>query len=605
MRSVLTAFCLLCLLAATALAAEVQVQVDRRQLALGETLRLVVSIPGGDVELPEMPDFDVLGRSSSTNIQMGSGGFSKTTTYLYQLRPKRVGDLTIPAIEVRDGDEISRGEPIPIRVTQAPTVEEGGGDFFITAELAEPEPYVGEPTALTIRVFLGDRLYNAEFSDPEISGFNVEKLDQADPVQTTVKGRRYQVHTINFLLTPLTAGERSIGPATLRGDRPAPGSRRGSSPFDRFFNDPFFSGGNMRPVTVSSEPLTVRVKALPPYAGPGAFTGLVGKFSLSAEPARLAVKAAESATLTVTLEGRGNLADASRPELTAPEGVKVYSDQAEEGLRPTPLGHLGRKIWRYALVPLAGGRYEFGPLSMVTFDPEAGTYKELKTDPIVLEAEGAPASQTAGQPVGLASQSGQTLQPGPTGQPGQAMQASPSAAPGATAPLSAQSTQPIKLEGRDVLPLKEGAEALRDRSPLPWGWFWALAALPFLVFAASWLLASRAGREIDPGRRMSSRCKEALAEASRADEPLEALAALRRALVAAIQAKRGVAGQSLTLAEAREGLAAAGVTEEKAHRAATLLERLDALRYSGAEPGAATLAGLLDEVRSVARSLGA
>ena len=71
------------------------------------------------------------------------------------------------------------------------------------------------------------------------------------------------------------------------------------------------------------------------------------------ENTRLAV--GDSTTLTVTVQGRGNIMDAQAPQPALPEGLKTYADTPEEQIRLGADGYEGKKVFRTALVPVQAG----------------------------------------------------------------------------------------------------------------------------------------------------------------------------------------------------------------------------------------------------------
>jgi len=359
----LLALCFILLLPAKAWGLDISVETDRTSLSLAETLRLSVSVSAGDFELPPLEDFDVLGRSSSTNISIVNGAFSKTFVQEYQLQPRRIGELTIPAFTVEDGKDKATSQPITIRVTEAAEPDPARDDYFIITSLSNPEPFVGQQFSLTYNIHLGGQLNDPRLVEPEFEGFTYTKLDPREG-RTVVNGRSLTLVSITYVLTPLSPGDKRPGPLVLKGLALRPGSGF-SSPFDRFFANPFGSAGDYNQVSAASEQPVIHVRPLPEYQGSPPFSGLVRQCDLAAEPRNFNVKTSDSATLTVTLRGKGNLPDAARPELQLPEGVKAYPDQDEDRFELTPEGHQGAKTFRWALVPTRPGQYTLPGLSLV------------------------------------------------------------------------------------------------------------------------------------------------------------------------------------------------------------------------------------------------
>ncbi|SVB91792.1 uncharacterized protein METZ01_LOCUS244646, partial [marine metagenome] len=81
--------------------------VDETQIGLNQDLTLQLTVSGNDIDnvpepnLPELPDFLIMGRTSSTssNISIINGKItsSRTIQYIHRLRPRNTGQLTIGA----------------------------------------------------------------------------------------------------------------------------------------------------------------------------------------------------------------------------------------------------------------------------------------------------------------------------------------------------------------------------------------------------------------------------------------------------------------------------------------------------------------------------
>jgi len=74
--------------------------VDNPQVAPGETVRLTLAHDGQTNSRPDLgplkQDFDVVGSSTSSQVQIVNGKVSSTTQLELSLSPKHGGPLTIP-----------------------------------------------------------------------------------------------------------------------------------------------------------------------------------------------------------------------------------------------------------------------------------------------------------------------------------------------------------------------------------------------------------------------------------------------------------------------------------------------------------------------------
>ena len=98
----LSLWIVLLLLLSMPVAARITAEVDRTDIAMGETLRLTLTADAGErpdqISLDPLEiDFEILQRSSSTSARLIGGEQSITRTLEIELSPLREGILTIPA----------------------------------------------------------------------------------------------------------------------------------------------------------------------------------------------------------------------------------------------------------------------------------------------------------------------------------------------------------------------------------------------------------------------------------------------------------------------------------------------------------------------------
>src|SRR5579859_1011021 len=107
---------LLLLMAASVAHAALRATVDNPQVAPGDTVQLTLTHDGQSHTEPDLAplkqDFDIVSRSTSTNVQMVNGSISSSTQLTLALAPKRSGPLVIPALSW-DSD---RSVPVAINV---------------------------------------------------------------------------------------------------------------------------------------------------------------------------------------------------------------------------------------------------------------------------------------------------------------------------------------------------------------------------------------------------------------------------------------------------------------------------------------------------------
>jgi hypothetical protein len=125
------------------------------------------------------------------------------------------------------------------------------------------------------------------------------------------------------------------------------------------------------------------VRALPP--APDGYTGAIGRFRVRADAPTRDVRAGDVFKLTLTITGKGNLDRIGTPRLALP-GFHVYGARDDRA---------GTVVYDVAAIAAVA---EVPAIPFVAFDPEAGVYATVRTDPIPLTVRGAPERKPAREP---------------------------------------------------------------------------------------------------------------------------------------------------------------------------------------------------------------
>jgi hypothetical protein len=311
----------------------------------------------------------------------------------------------------------------------------------------------------------------------------------------------------------------------------------------------------------------VRVLPLPAHSGD--YSGLIGEFDIALDVQPKSLRVGDSATVTVTLKGKGNIKDAPAPIFNAPDDTfKVYPDNPVESVESGRAGTSGKKVFKYAFVPVRDGSFDIGPFSLTSFDPARRQYQPLVAGPVRVAV-----SQSKGE----------------------RMEAQVSGSGGASVLVSQKD---VKLTGHDILSLKTGEGIIKSSPRMPLWMFLALIAAPAAIFALAMTAVRRRGGRGGPGRAMKLRAESLVSDAEKATGP-EMLALLNKALVSAIFAASGKTGESITYDEARDMLTAASIDGELIARTISTLERVDSARYGGAADGGPLAGDVSDVVRAL------
>ena len=424
------------LLAAAASAAPpaVTAQLDRADIALGDSAQLTITVSGGGddaVAPPAVPGLEFVAAGQSSQYQSINGVATSTSSVTYEVIPQRAGTFTIPALSrgsqpvvlhVQPGNGRSRASAgsnsgassLPLPATgglsageRRPTQD---GSAFVRLRLPRRELYVGETIPVDIQVGLRPGLEASLEGLPTLNGdaFTLNKLTpQPEQTQEVVAGKPYTVLIWHSALAAVKPGDFSLTvetPLTVR-MRTVPQRRarmpRGASDdslFEDVFNDSFFQsffGGTAeKQITLASEPDGIKVLALPTGGRPAGFAGAVGKFEVGSEISAAKTAAGDPLTLRLKVTGTGNFDRVNSTMLGEVGGWKTYKPTAK--FEPADsAGYSGEKHFEQAVIPIQTGRQIVPALAFSFFNPDTRQYETKLTAPLSVEVSTAPAGSLA------------------------------------------------------------------------------------------------------------------------------------------------------------------------------------------------------------------
>jgi hypothetical protein len=379
----------LLLLWSAAATGAVTARFDRSAVHEGDTVTLIIEtdgLRGGQPDLSGLDaDFDVLGTSTGSRIQIVNGRQTATRTWQVTLAPKRLGTIQVPAIRV--GNE--RTSELMLTVTEAvpEPAPVPGDDVFLELDIGgSDEPiYVQQQVPVTVRLFSALPLRVGELSTPRPEGAVLERLGEDTQYSTTRNGRRYQVVERRFSLSPERSGELRVPPVVFKGElRTADSGPFGDDRLAQLFRDPVFErfGSGLfergEPVRARSRAVTLEVQPQPEN-----FSGrwwlpaqnLAIDDSWERDPPKLVRGEPATRTLTITATG---LAGSQIPqiEMPAPDAARVYADNLDAETRTDGERLFGVSRQQVTVMPTAGGTMRFPRVVVRWWDVAAGRERE-------------------------------------------------------------------------------------------------------------------------------------------------------------------------------------------------------------------------------------
>jgi len=339
--------CLLLVLAALLLCgaagaqAAVRAWLQPERIALGDTTTLNVEVDALFASEPDYGplerDFELRGRSRSSQTTFVNGQGGTKTTFSVVLEPRTTGSLTVPPIKVGD----AQTEALTLVVTAStPGSAQAGDAVFLESEVDAPSPYVQQAVTYTVRLSFAQPLMDGSLDVPPPPGHTLQSLGPDTQSRRVLEGRPYDVIERRYLLVPERSGTLELPAPRFRGHVRGDGYQT------------FFSGGAA--VSTVGKPLALTVRAQPADA-PDPWL-VARELTLAHAPLQGPVKAGESVLLALTLTADG-ATGSQLPELSLPPiaGAQVFPEppQSKDGAQGGRLSATATR--RFAIVPAQAG----------------------------------------------------------------------------------------------------------------------------------------------------------------------------------------------------------------------------------------------------------
>jgi len=381
-----------------------QASVNSKTISKTDQLIYTLTIEGArgaNPILPDIPDFELLGRSDSTQFSLVNTQTRIIKNIAYTLMPIEAGTFTIPSAQLKYAGKTYATQPIQVTVVEGPApksipatqsspgrysppearnqpTQQPPKQLFIRTTADKKEAYVDEQITLKFNLFSQGRdLDIKSYSPPSTIGFTEKSLGNERSFHTIFEGIRYRVSEVLTAIFPISSGEITIGPAEIKGDKLV---RRGG----------FWGHNERQPFIRRSEPIKLTIKPLPREGRPGNFKRAVGDFSFNLTGSPLSVKVGEPITVTMTISGIGNLDTVSMPNIQCGDSFKTYVPEVRIS-RSVQGGRIGgEKIFKQVIIPLSVESKEIPAISFSYFNPGTGKYQTINKDPIPIKVESAP-----------------------------------------------------------------------------------------------------------------------------------------------------------------------------------------------------------------------
>ena len=359
------------------------------------------------------PDFNELkiirGPEIYTGSQVINGKKIPIANYIYTLLANRTGDFKIAPAIVRSGGLIYSGSEILITVNKRrPAVIKAdisdytlmpGEDPYqkIKANLIvklfvdKRSCFVGEPIVATFKLFSRLQSKSDIVKNPGFYGFSVyDMINLDDKVKETerINGKEFDVHTIRKVqLYPLQPGEYIIDEMKIENkvafSRSEVNKKTEQQISEGVLNeddDNFGSGSEVFETSLVTEPVKIKVHALPQKHAPPDFNGAAGRFTIHATLEKKVLDKNEEGFLLVTIEGKGNFTQLIAPVIQWPKELEGFDPSVKDFLdkRLVPLS--GARIFRYPFISSQPGRWKIPGTRVSFFNTSTNSYQTVSAD---------------------------------------------------------------------------------------------------------------------------------------------------------------------------------------------------------------------------------
>jgi len=370
--------------------ADVSAQLDRNQINLGETVRLIIqSDQINDNAQPDFSElrknFGLLGTSTSKNVSIINGQQTSSKQWVTTFDPMDIGSFTIPAIKV--GKETTQ----PLRLTVLPANSlsaTGDVDIFLELITDKDSYYVQEQIILSIRLYYRVTLIDGSLPDPAPENTDVRRLGKDIQYKKLSGNREYQVIERRFALFAGASGDLIIPAIRFQGV--IEDNTSGNQIFSSFFN---------QGKRISAKSESIQLKILPPNES------FVGKNWLPAKDLNIiettdlqttsrSFQIGEPITRTIEISAVGLTAE-QLPAIEFPDYAefKLYPDKTNRQSGQEANNIQGKLVQSIAIIPSQSGQLTLPEISINWWNTETETLETSTLPELQLQVT-QPSSQT-------------------------------------------------------------------------------------------------------------------------------------------------------------------------------------------------------------------
>lgn len=380
------------------------------------------------ISRPVFKNFDIVdGPSQETGMNNVNGHVTRYVSWLYTLKPKEVGRLSVDPIIATIAGKQYKSNRVSVLVSKdaqqartspfsqmdpfaQPKPTGNYGDFIfrkgeklddkvkqnmqLKLELDKTSCFVGEPLIATYTLYTRLKSESKLTQNPSFNGFSVIDMQQTDNMgysQKKLNGKEYNAYTIRKAqLYALQPGDIEIESAELENNiqfiREEYADKLGgvNSLFDDFTRSLIPPDAVInQTVPLKSTAVKVHVKPLPEENKPAGFNGAVGHFLIDVVMQKDSFTTDESGKIAVTISGGGNMQLLTAPDISWPSGIEAFEPTVTDHMSKLTVPVSGSKVFEYSFAAEKPGTFTLPPISFSFFDPTSAAYRTVSTKAIL------------------------------------------------------------------------------------------------------------------------------------------------------------------------------------------------------------------------------
>ncbi len=251
-------------------AAEFTASVSESEISYNDTFQLLLKFTGEVVKTsPDVQilddSFEIVGSSNLSSTSIINGDVTTSREWIYNLKPKRKGEITIPAISIETKGKKLKSAPIQVKVGSSkplPQIDSNSG-IFLESSVTKQNPYQREPIILSLKLYTLTETSDITISKIEVPETIVQQIGTYNVYKATKGNLAYDVVEWKFNITPTKSGQVKIPGFEVRGIY----SPRGNSVRTNIFDDPFINSvargrglGGMKPFRLAFNEVIINVQ---------------------------------------------------------------------------------------------------------------------------------------------------------------------------------------------------------------------------------------------------------------------------------------------------------------------------------------------------------